>query len=59
MNTEDRIQAARRFYNGNVRDYRTKCEAFPSSIVARLFSFAPMAFFNAEPAVREVPRVAT
>jgi LemA protein len=59
VNTEDRIQAARRFYNGNVRDYRTKCEAFPSSIVARMFSFAPMAFFNAEPAVREVPRVAT
>jgi len=59
VNTEDRIQAARRFYNGNVRDYQTKCEAFPSSIVARMFSFAPMAFFNVEPAIREAPRVAT
>ena len=59
VNTEDRIQAARRFYNGNVRDYQTKCEAFPSSIVAKMFSFAPMAFFNVEPAIREAPRVAT
>lgn len=58
VNTEDRIQAARRFYNGNVRDYQTKCEAFPSSIVASMFSFAPMAFFNVEPAIREAPRVA-
>jgi LemA protein len=57
VNTEDRIQAARRFYNGNVRDYRTKCESFPSSIIARLFSFAPMAFFTVESAVRENPRV--
>src|SRR5688572_8520394 len=30
VNTEDRIQAARRFYNGNVGDYRNKCEQFPS-----------------------------
>jgi len=58
VNTEDRIQAARRFYNGNVRDYQTKCEAFPSSVVASMFSFAPMAFFNVEPAIREAPRVA-
>ena len=30
VNTENRIQAARRFYNGNVRDYRNKCERFPA-----------------------------
>ena len=35
VNTEDRIQAARRFYNGNVRDYRNKCETFPSNLVAK------------------------
>ena len=36
VNTEDRIQAARRFYNGNVRDYRNKCETFPSNLVANV-----------------------
>lgn len=55
VNTEDRIQAARRFYNGNVRDYRNQCETFPSSIVAGLFGFAPEGFFDVPPAVREVP----
>ncbi len=39
VNTEDRIQAARRFYNGNVRDYRNKCETFPSNLVAEMFGF--------------------
>jgi LemA protein len=53
VNTEDRIQAARRFYNGNVRDYRNKCETFPSNIVAGLFGFQPADYFNVEPAVRE------
>ncbi len=57
VNTEDRIQAARRFYNGNVRDYRNSCETFPSSLIARLFSFPTMAFFTAESAVAENPRV--
>jgi LemA protein len=52
VNTEDRIQAARRFYNGNVRDYRNKCEQFPSSIVAGMFNFKPADYFDVEPAVR-------
>lgn len=55
VNTEDRIQAARRFYNGNVRDYRNKCEAFPSNIIASMFKFQPLDFFNVDPAVREAP----
>ena len=56
VNTEDRIQAARRFYNGNVRDYRNKCECFPSNIVASMFGFKPAEYFDVEPAVRqEVP----
>ena len=55
VNTEDRIQAARRFYNGNVRDYKNKCETFPSNLVAGLFSFKPRDFFNVDPAVREAP----
>ena len=58
INTEDRIQAARRFYNGNVRDYRNKCESFPSNIVAGMFGFKPEEFFSVEPAVKEVPSAA-
>ena len=57
VNTEDRLQAARRFYNGNVRDYRNKCESFPSNVVANMFGFATEDYFNVEPAVREVPKV--
>jgi LemA protein len=53
VNTEDRIQAARRFYNGNVRDYRNKCERFPSNIVASMFNFKPVDYFDVEPAVRQ------
>ena len=54
-NTEDRIQAARRFYNGNVRDYKNKCQMFPSSIVAGAFGFQSEDYFNVHPSVREVP----
>ena len=57
VNTEDRIQAARRFYNGNVRDYRNKCETFPSSIIAGMFHFQPPDFFSVPPSVRDVPNV--
>jgi LemA protein len=56
VNTEDRIQAARRFFNGNVRDYRNKCETFPSSIIAGMFGFEKKDFFNVDPSVREVPK---
>lgn len=57
VNTEDRIQAARRFYNGNVRDYRNKCETFPSNLVARMFGFREEDFFSVPPAVKQVPDV--
>jgi LemA protein len=57
ITTENRIQAARRFYNGNVRDYRNKCETFPSNLVAQLFGFQPQDFFSVPPSVREVPDV--
>jgi len=46
--TENKIQAARRFYNGNVRDLNTKIETFPSNIIAGLFHFAKMEFFELE-----------
>ena len=58
VNTEDRIQAARRFYNGNVRDYRNKCETFPSNLVANMFGFKSEGdFFSVPPSVQEVPNV--
>jgi len=55
INTEDRIQAARRFFNGNVRDYRNKCQIFPSSVIAGIFGFEPREYFQVHPSVREVP----
>ena len=42
IDTEDRIAAARRFYNANVRDFNTIVESFPSSIVASMVNFAPI-----------------
>ncbi len=51
--TEDRIAAGRRFYNGNVRALNTRVEAFPSSIVASLFGFEKAEYFEVEdPEVR-------
>lgn len=56
-NTENRIQAARRFYNGNIRDYANKCQSFPSNLVAQSFNFQPQEYFTVPPAVRDVPDV--
>lgn len=56
--TEDKIQAARRFYNGNVRDFNIAIESFPSNIVAAIFSFKQMALFEiAGEAERQAPKV--
>jgi len=46
--TEDKIQAARRFYNSNALDLKTKIETFPSNIVANMFGFKPVDFFELE-----------
>ena len=53
VTTEDRIQAARRFYNANVRDYNTRVETFPSRVVAALGHFTPRPYFEVEPAIRD------
>jgi len=45
--TENRIQAARRVYNGNVRDYNRRVESIPSNLVARAFGFARADYFEA------------
>lgn len=44
--TENKIQAARRFYNGNVRDLNIKVESFPSNVVASMFKFSKKEFFD-------------
>ncbi len=53
--TEDKIEASRRFYNANVRDLNTKIEIFPYNIIANIFNFQKQAFFEAdEEAKKEV-----
>lgn len=53
--TEDKIQAARRFYNGNARDLNIKIETFPASIVAAIFRFKQMEFFEIEEVAERGP----
>lgn len=56
--TEDKIQAARRFYNTNVRDMNIKIESVPSNVVARIFNFKKMELFELEEAAaRTAPKV--
>lgn len=57
VDTEDRIQAARRFYNGNVRDYNNRVEMFPTSLVASIFGYRPADFFEIEEMETKVPEV--
>ncbi len=44
--TENKIQAARRFYNGNVRDFNTSLQVFPTNLVAGWFGFTAQDFFE-------------
>lgn len=44
--TENKIQAARRFYNVNVRDFNTSIESFPGNVVAGAFHFSKFEFFD-------------
>jgi len=46
--TENKIQASRRFYNGNVRDLNTAVETFPNNLIANFFKFAKLEFFELE-----------
>ena len=48
VDTEDKIQASRRFYNGGVRDLNTKIQLFPNSIVAGMFGFKSKEFFEVD-----------
>jgi len=53
-NTEDRIQAARRFYNANVQGYNRRVQAFPSSFIAHQFNFKEEEFFEIPESERAV-----
>jgi len=58
VNTEDRIQRARRFYNGNVRDYNNRVESVPSNIIASSFHFKTKEFFEIENVIeRQTPEM--
>lgn len=48
VDTEDKIQASRRFYNGAARDLNIKVATFPSNLVAGMFGFKPREFFEVE-----------
>jgi len=53
ITTENRIQAARRIFNGNVRDYNTRVQTVPSNLVAKLCGFRERTYFEVEPVVRD------
>jgi len=56
--TENKIQASRRFYNGNVRDLNTKIQVFPDSIVANMLKIGKREFFEIEDVKeKETPKV--
>jgi LemA protein len=55
--TENKIQAARRFYNGQVRDFNTAVQTVPANLVASAFGFKEEEFFEAEETEKELPKV--
>jgi len=57
VDAEDKIQSARRFYNGNVRDFNTKIQVFPNNLFAGMMGFKKYGFFDAPDEVNEAPEV--
>ncbi|MGC8880882.1 MAG: LemA family protein [Minisyncoccia bacterium] len=55
IDTEDKILAARRFYNGNVRDYNIMLSVFPNNIIASLFGFKPESLFEVKEETEREP----
>lgn len=55
--TEDKITFARQFYNDSVYAYQNAIEMFPSVVIANMFGFKPMSFFEVSEAEKEVPKV--
>lgn len=54
---EDKIMAARRFYNANTRDFNTKLQVFPQNLIAGTFGFVKREFFDAPDVALETPQV--
>lgn len=59
VDTENKIQASRRFYNGGVREYNIKIQTFPNNIFARMLGFTVREYFEVEDsaAIAEPPRI--
>ncbi len=55
--TENKVQAARRFYNSNVRDLNTAVDSFPNNLIARTFNFGKREFFDVDDSQREPVQV--
>lgn len=56
--TENKLEAARRFYNTNIRDYNTKLQVFPSNVIAGSLHFTVRPMFTLDdPAEKEAPKV--
>lgn len=55
--TEDKIQASRRFYNGNVRDFNTKIEIFPNNTIAGMLGYVKREFFETAEGEKEPVKV--
>lgn len=55
--TENKIEAARRFYNGNVRDFNTKIQIFPNSMVAGMTGSKPFELFGMAEGEKATPQV--
>ena len=55
--TEDKIAFARRYYNGSVRDYNIALQSFPRNVIAGMFGFKAVPFFQAEESDRVAPTV--
>ena len=57
VTTEDRIQAARRLFNSNVREYNQRVETIPSLVIAAVFRFRKRDYFEIESSAAAVPNV--
>ncbi len=57
VDTEDKLQYARRFYNGAVRDLNTRIQSFPDLVVARTLGFREAEYFDAEAGAEAAPAV--
>jgi LemA protein len=57
VEVEDHLQYARRYYNGAVRDFNTRIEQFPASLLAPVFGWRPLDLFQVAEAERGAPRI--